>query len=111
MKYPSITCFCVESHWAICFGEGGAERFPGNYWYSQAWLLLYQQQNETDKAVELLEQMSVRFSDKQEPLLNLLDLYGRQQKYDRMISTLDRLEKRMGKNEQLSMEVSPFIFR
>lgn len=77
---------------------------PGNYWYSQALAALYQQQNETDKAVELLEQMSVRFSDKQEPLLNLLDLYGRQQKYDRMISTLDRLEKRMGKNEQLSME-------
>ena len=75
-----------------------------NYWYSQGLASLYQQQNELDKAVTLLEQMVVRFPAKQDPLFNLLDLYGRQEKYDEVISTLNRLEKRMGKNEQLSME-------
>lgn len=77
---------------------------PDNYWYSQGLASLYQQQNELDKAVTLLEQMVVRFPAKQDPLFNLLDLYGRQEKYDEVISTLNRLEKRMGKNEQLSME-------
>ncbi len=77
---------------------------PDNYWYSQGLASLYQQQNELDKAITLLEQMAVRFPGKQDPLFNLLDLYGRQEKYDEVISTLNRLEKHMGKNDQLSME-------
>lgn len=77
---------------------------PDNFWYSQGLVSLYQQQNELDKAVELLEKMVIRFPAKQDPLFNLLDIYGRQEKYDDVISTLNRLEKRLGKNEQLSME-------
>ena len=77
---------------------------PDNYWYSQGLVSLYQQQNELDKAVTLLEEMVTRFPTKQDPLFNLLDIYGRQEKYSDVISTLNRLEKRLGKNEQLSME-------
>lgn len=84
--------------------EKAVANAPDNYWYSQGLASLFQQQNELDKAVTLLEQMVVRFPAKQDPLFNLLDLYGRQEKYDEVISTLNRLEKRMGKNEQLSME-------
>lgn len=84
--------------------EKAVANAPDNYWYSQGLASLYQQQNELDKAVTLLEQMVVCFPAKQDPLFNLLDLYGRQEKYDEVISTLNRLEKRMGKNEQLSME-------
>ena len=84
--------------------EKAVANAPDNYWYSQGLASLYQQQNELDKAITLLEQMVVRFPAKQDPLFNLLDLYGRQEKYDKVISTLNRLEKRMGKNEQLSME-------
>ena len=84
--------------------EKAVANAPDNYWYSQGLASLYQQQNELDKAVTLLEQMVVRFPAKQDPLFNLLDQYGRQEKYDEVISTLNRLEKRMGKNEQLSME-------
>ena len=84
--------------------EKAVANAPDNYWYSQGLASLYQQQNELDKAVTLLEQMVVRFPAKQDPLFNLLDLYGRQEKYDEVISTLNRLEKRMGNNEQLSME-------
>ena len=77
---------------------------PDNYWYSQGLVSLYQQQNELDKAVTLLETMVTRFPAKQDPLFNLLDIYSRQEKYNDVISTLNRLEKRLGKNEQLSME-------
>lgn len=84
--------------------EKAVANAPDNYWYSQGLASLYQQQNENDKAISLLEEMVVRFPGKQDPLFNLLDLYGRQEKYDEVISTLNRLEKRMGKNEQLSME-------
>lgn len=77
---------------------------PDNYWYSQGLVSLYQQQNELDKAAALLEKMVTRFPSKQDPLFSLLDIYSRQEKYNDVISTLNRLEKRLGKNEHLSME-------
>ena len=77
---------------------------PDNNWYSQGLVSLYQQQNELDKAAALLEKMVTRFPSKQDPLFSLLDIYSRQEKYNDVISTLNRLEKRLGKNEQLSME-------
>lgn len=77
---------------------------PDNYWYSQGLVSLYQQQNELDKAAALLEKMVTCFPSKQDPLFSLLDIYSRQEKYNDVISTLNRLEKRLGKNEQLSME-------
>ena len=77
---------------------------PDNYWYSQGLVSLYKQQNELDKAAALLEKMVTRFPSKQDPLFSLLDIYSLQEKYNDVISTLNRLEKRLGKNEQLSME-------
>lgn len=84
--------------------EKAVENAPDNFWYSQGLVSLYQQQNELDKAVKLLEEMTTRFPLKQDPLFSLLDIYSRQEKYDEVISTLNRLEKRLGKSEQLSME-------
>lgn len=77
---------------------------PGNYWYSQALAVYYQQQNKTDDAIGLLETMAVRFPERQEVLFALLDTYNKQQNYEKMIATLDRMEALMGKNEQISME-------
>lgn len=77
---------------------------PDNYWYCQGLVSLYQQQNEQEKMVDLLEKMVARFPAKHDPLLLLLDLYGRQEKYAEVIATLNLLEKRLGKSEQLSME-------
>ena len=84
--------------------EQAVDFAPDNYWYSQGLVSLYQQQNELDKAAALLEKMVTRFPSKQDPLFSLLDIYSRQEKYNDVISTLNRLEKRLGKNEQLSME-------
>lgn len=77
---------------------------PDNYWYSQGLANLYQQQDEKEKAVKLLEGMSVRFPGKLDPLYALLDIYNREEQYDKVIATLNRIEGKMGKNEQLSME-------
>ena len=77
---------------------------PDNFWYSQALSNLYQQQNQQLKAIDLLEEMVVHFPTKQEPLFSLIELYNQIQNYPQVIVTLDRLEERMGKNEQLTME-------
>lgn len=84
--------------------EKAVKNEPDNYWYSQGLASLYQQQNETQKAVDLLEGMSVRFSGKLDPLYSLLDIYNDQEDYQKGITTLNRLEEKTGKNEQLSME-------
>lgn len=77
---------------------------PDNYWYSQALASFYQQQEKTDESIALLESMVLRFPNKQEPLFALLDLYGKQENYSQMISTLNRMEDAMGKSEQISLE-------
>lgn len=77
---------------------------PDNYWYAQALASLYQKENETEKATALLKDMAARFTDKPDPLYNLLDLYNRAEDYDKMLGILDQLEQRMGKNEALTME-------
>lgn len=84
--------------------EDAVESAPDNYWYSQALASLYQQQNEKEKAIGLLETMATRFPGKRESLFALLDLYNQQEDYGKVIGTLDRLEEIMGKNEQLTME-------
>ena len=84
--------------------EKAVKNEPDNYWYSQGLASLYQQQNETQKAVDLLEGMSVRFPGKLDPLYSLLDIYNDREEYQKVITTLNRLEEKTGKNEQLSME-------
>lgn len=84
--------------------EKAVENDPDNYWYSQGLATLYQQQDQIDKAIAVMESMSNRFPNKIETLYSLLDLYNRQEKYDKVIDTLNRIEAKTGKNEQLSME-------
>ncbi|WP_302457677.1 tetratricopeptide repeat protein [Bacteroides fluxus] len=84
--------------------EKAVKNDPDNFWYSQGLANLYMQQNEKEKATALLEGMVTRFSSKLDPLYNLLEIYNRQEAYDKVIGILNKLEERMGKSEQLSME-------
>lgn len=84
--------------------EKAVENDPDNYWYSQGLANLYQQRDDADKTVKLLESMSLRFPEKLDPLYALLDIYNRQEEYGKVIATLNRIEEKMGKSEQLSME-------
>ncbi len=84
--------------------EQAVKSAPDNFWYSQGLANLYMQQNEQDKAIALLEDMASRFTDKFDPLYSLLDLYNRKEDYAKVIDVLNRLEQKMGKSEQLTME-------
>lgn len=77
---------------------------PSNYWYAQGLAGLYQQRGMNEKAIEVLEDMTKRFPDKDDVLFGLLEMYSEQQDYNSMIATLDRLEDKIGKSEQISME-------
>lgn len=84
--------------------EKAVENAPDNYWYAQGLANLYIQQGDMEKAAVLLEAMRARFTNKMDPLYSLLDIYTRQEEYDKVLGILNELENRMGKNEQLSME-------
>ncbi len=84
--------------------EKAVEGAPDNYWYSQGLANFYQQQNHTEKATKLLERMITDFPEKQDPFYALIDVYKQEENYKQVIHTLNRMEERSGKSEQLSME-------
>lgn len=77
---------------------------PDNYWYAYVLAGTYLKQDQKDEAIEIFEKMASHFPTKQNPLLSLLDLYNQKEDYDKVISTLNRIEKMRGKSEQISME-------
>ena len=77
---------------------------PGNYWYKETLAGYYQGKGEDAKAIDVIESMADQFPSRLEPLMALVDLYNRTRDYQKVIHTLDRLERLDGKSEQISME-------
>ena len=77
---------------------------PGNYWYKETLAGYYQGKGEDAKAIDVIESMVDQFPSRLEPLMALVDLYNRTRDYQKVIHTLDRLERLDGKSEQVSME-------
>ena len=80
------------------------ETSPGNYWYKETLAGYYQGKGEEAKAIAVIESMVDQFPSRLEPLMALVDLYNRTKDYQKVIHTLDRLERQDGKSEQISME-------
>ncbi len=75
-----------------------------NFWYKQSLAAYYQSKRDIPKAVSVYEDMARQFPSRLEPLISLVDLYGRTKSYAEEIKALDRLEELDGKSEQISME-------
>lgn len=84
--------------------EKAVREDPGNFWYKQTLAAYHQSRGDFKKAIIVYEDMANQFSSKQEPLMVLIDLYSQAKDYPNAIKTLDRLEKKTGKSEQISME-------
>ena len=70
--------------------EVAASEEPNNFWYQQALANLYLEQDEREKATTLLEQMTVTFPDRRDPLYSLLDIDNRTEQYDQVSGVLNR---------------------
>lgn len=77
---------------------------PGNYWYKETLASYYRGKGENEKAIEVIEDMANQFPSRLEPLMALVDLYGRTRNYHQVVHALNRLELLDGKSEQISME-------
>jgi len=77
---------------------------PDNFWYKQSLATLYQSKGDVKSAIDIYEDMAKQFSSRIEPLYMLIDLYTRTKDYPMVIRSLERLEEKDGKSEQISME-------
>ena len=89
---------------AINMMKKAVEMAPDNYWYKDALVNLYASTNKIDDALKVLEKMSEQYPQKTEVLAMLESLYGSKHDYANMIKTLDKIELKEGKSEQLSLE-------
>ena len=84
--------------------QKAVEKDPDNYWYKQTLAAYLQSKGDLKKAIDVFEKMANDFTGRKEPLMLLVDLYTKVKDYPNVIHTLDRLEARQGKSEQISME-------
>ena len=100
-KYKS---FLQEDSVAEEYLERAVELAPDNYWYSTALVNIYFKEGRIDEAITVVENLSKKYPGKSDLLLMLMDLYTRNEDYPNVIKTLDRLEVKEGKSEQISTE-------
>lgn len=96
--------FLKQTDKGLSMLEKAVEKDPGNFWYKQTLAAFLQSKGDVEKAISVFEEMAEEFTGKQEPLIMLVDLYNKKKDYPNVIRTLDRLEAREGKSEQISME-------
>lgn len=80
------------------------ELAPDNYWYKNALVSLYASANKIDDALKVLEDMSVQYPQKTDVLAMLEGLYSSKHDYANVIKTLNKIEQKEGKSEELSLE-------
>ena len=85
---------------AISHLRKAVELDPHNYWYKRRLADLYHAAGEIEMVVQMDESILAEFPDKTEVLYDLLDLYIRQEKYEKALNTLDDIEKIIGPSEQ-----------
>ncbi len=77
---------------------------PDNFWYKQTLAGFYLKRGLTEEAIKLYESMVTRFPKRSEPLVNLITLYERVNDYPGVVRTLNRLERKEGKSEMITMQ-------
>lgn len=100
-KYKS---YLQEDSVAEDYLERAVKLAPDNYWYSTALVNIYHKEGRIDEAITVVENLSKKYPGKSDLLLMLMDLYTRNEDYPNVIKTLDRLEVKEGKSEQISTE-------
>ena len=78
---------------------------PDNYWYEMSLAMAYYSNRDMGPCIAIYEQMSERFPKRAAELLpSLATLYQATEQYDKELATLDRIEKRFGSSDQLTMQ-------
>lgn len=103
-ELSSLNKYLRNDSLAIAQMERAVKLHPDNYWYKDQLVKLYFNNKQIAEAQETLEQLATQFPEKEAVLMMLLDLYASNSDYDNMIKTIEKIELKEGKSEQLSIE-------
>ena len=79
-----------------------AELDPGNYWYKDRLALAYSMAGEDDLTVATYEELLKEFPKKNDIYFSLVNLYLKQNQFDKAIAAMDQIEAVFGKNENVT---------
>ena len=96
---------------ALAYSEKAAQLEPDNVTYLETQANTYIGRRQYDKAIDAMEHIYSKNSEREDVLSLLVQLYEQQQDYEGAIRTLTRLETMEGKSERLSMAKSELYTR
>lgn len=103
-ELASLNRYLRNDSLAIAQMEKAVSLYPDNYWYKDQLVKMYFNNKKVAEAQQTLEQMATQFPEKSDVLMMLLDLYASSSDYENMIKTIEKIEVKEGKSEQLSIE-------
>ena len=74
-----------------------------NYWYKTALASVYSANNEVDKAVDLYENLIATHPKKTGLYYSVVNLYARQNRYDKVLEALSSIDAVSGKSEEVAL--------
>ena len=79
-----------------------SELDPGNYWYKERLALAYSLSGEEDLTISTYETLLKEFPKKNELYYTLVNLYLKQNQFDKALAAMDQIETVFGKNENVT---------
>ncbi len=82
-----------------------------NYWYSNALATVYAASGDTDSSLALYEKMMADYPKKSELYYAAVNLYARQQRFDKVLETLSSIEAVNGPGENITLARYDILLR
>lgn len=79
-----------------------SELDPGNYWYKDRLAIAYSMTGEDDLTIATYEDLLKEFPKKNEIYFSLVNLYLKQNQFDKALAAMDQIETVFGKNENVT---------
>lgn len=79
-----------------------AELDPGNYWYKDRLAIAYSMTGEDELTIATYEDLLKEFPKKNEIYYSLVNLYLKQNQFDKALAAMDQIETVFGKNETVT---------
>ncbi|MBR4755401.1 MAG: tetratricopeptide repeat protein [Bacteroidales bacterium] len=75
---------------------------PGNYWYKDRLAIAYSMTGEEDMTISTYEELLKEFPKKNELYFSLVNLYLKQNEFDKALAAMDQIETVFGKSESVT---------
>ena len=79
-----------------------SELDPSNYWYKDRLAIAYSMTGEDDLTIATYEDLLKEFPKKNEIYFSLVNLYLKQNQFDKALAAMDQIETVFGKNENVT---------